>query len=102
MPDFMHGLTGDDGPALPHKAACRQLTIPAAVRTRRAAVLHTAVIADIHPATGIDTHAYAEVGDVLAVYYILRARVTVIINAGTFNAGRTTVAIIVAFLAVIA
>jgi hypothetical protein len=81
MPDFVHRLTGNDCPALPHKAACRKFPLPTAVRTRRAAVLHTAVIADIHPASGIDTHAYAEVGDVLAVYYIFRAGVTVIINA---------------------
>jgi hypothetical protein len=80
MPDFVHRLTGYNRSALPYKAVRRQFPLPAAVRTRRAAVLHTAVIADIHPASGIDTHAYAEVGDVLAVYYIFRAGVTVIIN----------------------
>ena len=86
---------------MPYKSVRRQFPLTAAVRARRAAVLHARITAYIYPASGIYTDTYTQVRHVLAVDHIFRARITVIINAGTFNADETAVAVIVALLAII-
>ena len=86
---------------MPYKSVRRQFPLTAAVRARRAAVLHARITAYIHPAPGIYTDTYTQVRHVLAIDNVFRTRITVIINAGTFNADGTAVAVIIALLAVI-